>query len=111
MVGSVRQFEKGEEQDMMRGLMDSAVGRLVGPLRVCILCSNLSVLLNCFVESGAADNEVARKQYCLVQNCEPLAVLFGHDEKDHWRGCCSFHRPERVNNCCVRHYPRSLLLE
>ena len=43
MVGSVRQFEKGEEQDMMRGLMDSAVGRLIGPLKVCMLCLTVYV--------------------------------------------------------------------
>ena len=45
MVGSVRKFERGEEEEWVRELMDSAVGKLCVPLKVNKLMYSLVFVL------------------------------------------------------------------
>ena len=96
MVGSVRVFEgQSEEEDWVQELMDLAVGKLCVPLKVGFvwiegvvrLLTLISLSFFFFLEfegQSAADGTVAGKQYCFLQDCEPLAVLLGYYAEDRW---------------------------
>jgi hypothetical protein len=67
MVGSVRSFRVSEEEEWIKELMDSAVGKLCVPLKVQHSPKDSCLLLKCFPTGPCTTNcAVTRKQYHLV---------------------------------------------
>jgi hypothetical protein len=88
MVGSVRTFQVSEEEEWIRELMDSAVGKLCVPLKVgAFVHAFLFVATVLCVGPCATDSAIPGKQHHFVQDCELTAVLYGDNASNHRRRC------------------------